>query len=224
MAAAHPDLPSFSVFLEGHQGGHRQHSERQRFAPTEISVRSGRAVPLVALKEPAMIGARAPGAACALVLEIGAPAWSFFVFSLLDCAPMGSGRGNRQLFSSRISWQALWLRRSTAARPKFSSFAEYRQSSQQRERRWQRLAATSDSLHTGLIVARLRFFRLCGTVTKGPATGQLLATACGTRDSLPIGQAMTGSRIFRVCGKAAGRVAIRRWLPGFARAGEGWRR
>ena len=82
MAAGHPGLPSFSVFLEGHQGGHRQDSERQRFAPSEVSVRSGRARPPVALKESAMIGAMAPGAAGALILEIGAPAWSFFGFFL----------------------------------------------------------------------------------------------------------------------------------------------
>ena len=141
----------------------------------------------------------------------------FLVFSLSDCAPTGSGWGHRELLSSRISCQALRLHRSTAARPKFSSFAECRQSSQQRERRWQRLAATSDSLHTGLIVARSRFFRLCGTMAKGPATGQLLATACGTRDSLRTGQAMAGSRVFRVCGKTAGRVGIRRWGLGWPR-------
>ena len=172
-----------------------------------------------------MIGAMAPGEAGALALVAGMPAWSFFgFFSLSDCAPLGPGWGNWPLFSSRISWHPLRLRRSTAARPKFSSFAEYRQNSHQRERRWHQLAATSDSLYTGLIVARSRFFRLCGTVAKGPATGELLATACGTTDSLPIGQAMAGSRVFRVCGKAAGRVAIRRGVPGFAHAGEGWRR
>ena len=82
MAAGHPGLPSFSVFLEGHQGGHCQDSERQRFAPTEISVLPGRRVLPVALKEPAMIGAMAPGETGALVLEIGAPAWSFFWFFL----------------------------------------------------------------------------------------------------------------------------------------------
>ena len=159
-----------------------------------------------------MIGAMAPEATGALALAVGVPAWSFFwFFSLSDCAPIGSGWGNWELLSSRISWQALCLGRLTAARPKFSSFAECRQNSHQRERRWQRLAATSDSLHTGLIVARRRIFRTCGTVAKRPATGELLATACGTRDSLRIGQAMAGSRVFRVCGKTAGRVAMRRW-------------
>ena len=82
MAADHPDLPSFSGFLEGHQGGHCQDSKRQRFAPTEISVRPGRAVPPAALKEPATIGARAPGEAGALALVAGMPAWSFFGFFL----------------------------------------------------------------------------------------------------------------------------------------------
>ena len=172
MAADHSGLPSFSVFLEGHQGDHRQDSERQRFAPTEVSVRPGREVPPVALKEPARIGAMAPGATGALALAAGVPAWSFFwFFSLSDCAPIGSGWGHWPLLSSRISWQALRLHRLTVARPKFSSFAECRQSSHQLERRWQQLAATSDSLHTGLIVARSRIFRLCGTVAKRPATG-----------------------------------------------------
>ena len=143
MAAGHPDLPSFSGFPEGLQGGHRQDNERQRFAPTEISVLPlGRAVPPAALKEPAMIGAMAPGEAGALALVAGMPAWSFFgFFSLSDCAPLGPGWGNWPLFSSRISWHPLRLRRSTAARPKFSSFAECRQSSQQRERRRLRFAA-----------------------------------------------------------------------------------
>ena len=168
-----------------------------------------------------MIGALAPGESGVLTLVAGMPAWSFFWFlPLLDCAPIGSGWGNWALLSSRISWQVLRLNRSTAARPKFSSFAECRQNSQQRERRWQPLAAPSDSLHTGLIVARWRIFRTCGTVAKGPATGQLLATACGTRDSLRIGQAMAGSRVFRVYGKTGGRVAMRRWGLGCPTAGE----
>ena len=78
-----------------------------------------------------MIGAMAPGEAGALALVAGVLAWSFFlVFSLLDCAPIGSGWGNRALLSSRISWQVLRLHRLTAARPKFSRFAECRQSSQ----------------------------------------------------------------------------------------------
>ena len=94
----------------------------------------------------------------------------FLVFFSLGLCTHRVGMGNWALLSSRISWQALCLGRLTAARPKFSSFAECRQHSHQRERRWQRLAATSDSLHTGLIVARSRIFRLCGTVAKGPAT------------------------------------------------------
>ena len=81
MAAGHPGLPSFSVFPEGHQGGHRQDSERQRFAPTEVSVPPRRAVSPAALKEPAMIGAMAPGETGALALVAGVPAWSFFGFS-----------------------------------------------------------------------------------------------------------------------------------------------
>ena len=166
MAAAHRDLPSFSVFLEGHQSDHRQDNERQRFAPTKVSVRPGRAVPPAALKEPAMIGAMAPGAAGALVLKVGVPAWSFFGFFSLELCTHRVGMGNWALFSSRISWQAPCPSRSTVARPKFSSFAECRQSSQQRERRWQRLAATSDSLHTGLLVAKSRIFRLCGTMAE----------------------------------------------------------
>lgn len=82
MAAAHPDLPSFSGFPEGLQGGHCQDNERQRFAPTEVSVRSKRAVSPATLKEPAMIGAMAPGETGALTLVAGAPAWSFFGFFL----------------------------------------------------------------------------------------------------------------------------------------------
>ena len=158
-----------------------------------------------------MIGAMAPGETGALALEVGAPAWSFFGFFSLGLCTHRIGMGNWALLSSRISWQALRLHRLTVARPKFSSFAECRQSSHQLERRGQRLAATSDSLHTGLIVTRSRIFRLCGAVAKRPATGQPMATACGTRDCLRTGQAMTGSRVFRICGKAAGRVAIRRW-------------
>ena len=171
MAAGHPGLSSFSVFLEGHQDDHRQDSERQRFAHTEFSARPCRAVPPAALKEPSMIRAMAPGESGPLVLAVGVPAGSFFGFFLSDCAPIGSGCGDRALLSWRISWQALCLGRSVVARPKFSSFAECRQSSQQRERRWQPLAATNNSLRTRLIVVRSRFFRLCGTVTKAPTTG-----------------------------------------------------
>ena len=98
MAADHPDLPSFSVFLEGHQGGHRQGSERQRFAPTEASVCPGRAVSPATLKEPAMIGAMAPGETGALALEVGAPAWSFFGFFSLGLCTHRVGMGRAATF------------------------------------------------------------------------------------------------------------------------------
>lgn len=172
-----------------------------------------------------MIGARAPGEAGVLALAVGVPAcWSFFGF-FLSWIVHSSGRdGQLGTFVVEDQLAGAVPEPIDSGSAKIFQLCGMQAEQPHRERRWQRLAATSDSLHTGLIVARSRFFRLCGTMAKGPATGELLQTACRTRDSLPIGQAMTGSRVFRVCGKAAGRVAMWRWEPGFARAGEGWRR